>query len=199
MPVNRSREYRSTKSLPRLWTILLVGGLAIVFAYALRPTPPATGNKLSTLQLQGLVGATGVISREDLLGKVVLINFWGTWCGPCRMELPHLVELNQRLADQSDFRFLPVSCGVEASSEQLELLQAETTAYLEQAGFDLPVYADADAVTRSSVLRDAQLDGFAYPTTILLDRAGVIRGVWRGYRPGSEKQMETTIQSLLKA
>lgn len=191
------RESLIPKSLGRLAAILLVGGVAVAMAYLMRPPQPATGKKLGTLELQGLVGAEGPLSLNDLAGKVVLINFWGTWCGPCMIEFPHLVKLQQRFSDNPDFRFLPVSCAASVSMESESDLRSQTEAYLQGSSFDLPVYFDPEGLTRQAVLRDAELDFFAFPTTILLDRSGTIRYVWPGYRPGVEKEMEAAIKSLL--
>jgi len=60
---------------------------------------------------------------------------------------------------------------------------------------DLPTYADPRSVARAAVDAVAGFDG--YPTTLILDRQGVIRGVWVGYAPGAERQMQRLIEQLL--
>src|SRR5690606_2449051 len=106
------------------------------------------------------------LTLADLQGKVALVNFWGTWCPPCRAELPHLAKLRQKLADRSDFHLLAVSCG-EGGPEDLMELEVSTRVYLEHAKIDLPTYADPDKKTRNAFDSVSGLKG--YPTTFLLD------------------------------
>ncbi|GAB4129300.1 TlpA family protein disulfide reductase [Thermopirellula anaerolimosa] len=155
---------------------------------------PGVGKTLSTIALKPLTGGGGPVQAGDLQGKVVLLNFWGTWCPPCRQEFPHLAALAQRYEYRPEFRFLSVSCG-SGDRENVEKLRSETRAFLQKEGVDMSVYYDPDAVTRRSV--DAAAGFRGYPTTVLLDSGGVIRGMWVGYYPGVEKEIERAIAKLL--
>ncbi|NLX98567.1 MAG: TlpA family protein disulfide reductase [Rhodopirellula sp.] len=161
----------------------------------LREKQGGVGKPLSALQLHPLTGAAEPVTLAELHGKVVLVNFWGTWCPPCRAEIPHLAKLRTKLIDRSDFRLLAVSCG-EGGPEDLVELEAATQAYLEHARIDLPTYADPERTTRGAFDHAAGLNGF--PTTFLLDREGVIRAVWEGYAPGLVDTMEARVLELLR-
>ncbi len=175
-----------------LLAILLYGYLPKI--QALREKQEGVGQPLPALRLQPLTGAGEPVALAELKGKVALVNFWGTWCPPCRAEIPHLAKLRQDLADRPDFQLLAVSCG-EGGEEDLMELEAATQAYLEHAEIDLPAYADPTMTTRNAFDQVAGIKG--YPTTFLLDREGVIRAVWEGYAPGLVDKMEQRVRDLL--
>ncbi len=187
--------------------ILIVGLFAILLVWALRPEKqfgsgvhhPAVGRAMGSFQLARLVGDTVPVSSEDLRGEVVLINFWGTWCPPCMMEFPHLVEMNDRLKSDKRFRFVPVVCGPGGAEVPAEQLQTTTAAYLAKLETELDVYRDPGSGIRVSLMKSAQLPGFVFPTTILLDRDGTIAGLWEGYAPNLETEMEAAIKALLNS
>lgn len=154
----------------------------------------AVGRALPRLELVGLTGDADRITLADLAGKVALVNFWGVWCPPCREELPHIAELHQRYAKRSDVSILAVSCP-RGLNEDIEQLRRETERHLNVNRIDLPTYADPNQVTR---LAFDELERFSgYPTTILIDRGGIVRAVWVGYRPGVEREMQRQIETLL--
>ncbi len=155
---------------------------------------PAVGKTLSGIELQPLTGSGDPVTEANLQGKVVLLNFWGAWCPPCRQEFPHLMTIVDRYASRPEFRFLSVSCGA-GIDEDVDQLRSETTAFLEKQRTTLQTYHDAGAATRQAVDRTAGFQG--YPTTILLDGKGVIRGMWTGYYPGVEKEIDRAIAKLL--
>jgi len=157
---------------------------------------PAIGRTLPDLELQGLGNGASDVTLDDLKGNVALINFWGTWCPPCRVELPHIAKLGQAYADRKDFRLLAVSCGPPGQVENRAQLARVTLDYLASQNIDMPVRADLGETTRRAV--DMALGGMqGYPTTILLDRNLTIRAVWVGYASGSEHEMSRQIQRLL--
>jgi thiol-disulfide isomerase/thioredoxin len=155
----------------------------------------AIGQRLPRLELQPLIGDGGPIALADLAGKVVLVNFWGTWCPPCRMEFPHIAAMERKFRDNPDFKLLAVSCS-QGVREDLPQLRADTAAFLRQQGVEMPIYADPDGISRIAYDNVGGWEG--YPTTLILDRQSVIRGVWVGYYPGTERQMEEMVESLLQ-
>ena len=156
----------------------------------------AVGSKLTVLELQPLTGEARPISLDDLQGKVTLINFWGPWCGPCAIEFPHLMEVEQHFRSHPDFLFLSVSSNPDARDERG--LAESTLEFLKQQQATIPTFRDPDGKSTIALIQSAKFEGFGYPTTLVLDRAGTIRGVWIGYRPGDERGVRRTIEQLLR-
>ena len=184
-------------SASQLPIILAIGAIVIGLAFFLRPAPHPAGVPLSGLQLEPLVGDVAPLRLSDLKGQVTLINFWGTWCGPCRIELPELVALNERHKANPDFRFIPVSCPPGRDIE-FEQLQSATEAFYLENDFGLTAYYDPGGVTRMTLMQDLELAGFSFPTTVLVDREGAVQALWIGYQPGTEAQMEKTVKKFLR-
>lgn len=195
-PEKLSAKERYSGMGSRLFFILCGGAFLIVVAYLVRPPSTPLHVPLDELHFEPLVGTTEPLELTDLSGKVVLINFWGTWCGPCRIEFPHLVEMNQRLKSESEFQFVSVSCSP-GGADRYEVLQQPTEQYLRSEEFDLPVHFDPGAMTLRTIAEALKLRSVDFPMTILLDRDGVVRQHWGGYRAGLELEMERTIQDLL--
>jgi thiol-disulfide isomerase/thioredoxin len=158
-----------------------------------RPTHPAEGRVMGSLPIVSLDDAT--IPVPSLTGKVTLLNFWGTWCPPCRRELPTLVRLAERLADKPGFQLVAVSCGG-GGPDDLEELTGDTRRFLESQKLAIEAWGDPDGFTRMA-FTDAY--GFnAFPTTYLVGPDATIRRVWTGYRAGDEADMATAVLGLLK-
>ncbi len=91
-----------------------------------------TGQEVPDFVLEGRAGQQ--ISAKDLRGKVVLINFFAAWCGPCMKELPHVQkEIYEKYKDDPDFRLLVI--GREHSSEEMDLFK-------QKKGFDFDLFPD---------------------------------------------------------
>jgi thiol-disulfide isomerase/thioredoxin len=133
--------------------------------------------------LNGLDGRAVRLS-ETGAGKVVLLNFWATWCVPCAKELPHL----QRLQDLYGPRGLLVLAVNTDGPDR----RAVVSTFVSRYGYTMPVLLDA----RSDIvaLFNPKLD---LPYTVLLDRSGRIRFAHQGYSPGDERLMEREIKALL--
>jgi thiol-disulfide isomerase/thioredoxin len=189
------------------WWLLLALGVAVVLLLTSRGRSPShnfgspdqkgIGEKFLGWQLQPLTGDSHPLSSQETQGHVVLMNFWGTWCPPCRAEFPHIAELARRFSTNPELVVAAVSCGGDGNDSRLEPLREETAQFLDRVKSELPTYADQDAITRQKLMSLIQFDG--YPTTVVLDRDGTIRGVWVGYEPGTEKKMERLVDELLLA
>ena len=103
---------------------------------------------------------------SEYRGKVVLINFWASWCGPCRQELPKLEELRQ-LHDEYDFVLLSINID-EEPEKALRLAK--------KLGISFPVLFDSE----KQVSKLYEID--AMPMTVLIDRNGDVRYLHRGYK-----------------
>jgi peroxiredoxin len=119
---------------------------------------------------------------SEYRGDVVLINFWATWCGPCRQEMPLLDELYTRY-QRVGFNLLGVNID-DDSSRAMRMV--------DELGVHFPVLFDADKEV--SKLYDVE----AMPVTVLVDREGKVRHVHHGYKPGYEEKYLDQIRSLLR-
>ena len=130
-----------------------------------------------------------------LSGKITLLNFWGTWCPPCRQELPGLARLASRLKDEPRFQLIAVSCGG-GNRDDLDQLRSETEAFLASTRIALSPWADPTGNTR---LRFTKAFGFrAYPTTYLIGSDQKILAIWTGYSPSVETQIAQSVARSLK-
>ena len=130
-----------------------------------------------------------------LSGKITLLNFWGTWCPPCRQELPGLARLASRLTDEPRFQLIAVSCGG-GNRDDLDQLRSETEAFLASTRIALSPWADPTGNTR---LRFTKAFGFrAYPTTYLIGSDQKILAIWTGYSPSVETQIAQSVARSLK-
>lgn len=124
----------------------------------------------------------GEVTLDQLRGEVVMINFWATWCGPCREEMPHLEALHQRY---SDLGFTLLGVNVEEDSRLSDQFLAETP-----VSFDILF----DPQNGVSDLYDV----IAMPSTVLVDREGNMRFIHHGYKAGYENEYQTQVRALLR-
>ncbi len=119
---------------------------------------------------------------QEQRGQVVLVNFWASWCGPCKQEMPHLNRLYDKYR-ASGFVLLGVNIDDDPRA---------ATATAARMGLRFPVLLDADkAVSRL-------YDLGSMPATVLIDRDGRVRYLHRGYRDGVEDDYERQIRELVK-
>jgi peroxiredoxin len=123
-----------------------------------------------------------VVSLADLKGEVVMVNFWATWCGPCRKEMPHLEALHQRY---SDLGFTLLGVNVEEDSSGADKFLAETPV-------SFPILFDPG--NEVSKLYEV----VAMPSTVMIDRNGNMRYIHHGYQDGYENEYQTQIRALLR-
>ncbi|HZV93701.1 MAG TPA: TlpA disulfide reductase family protein [Caldimonas sp.] len=119
---------------------------------------------------------------QEQRGRVVMVNFWATWCGPCRQEMPQLNRLYEKY-HAAGFVLLGVNVDDDTAKA------AEVAAKL---GVTFPVLLDTDKAV--SKLYDLS----TMPSTVLIDRDGKVRYVHRGYLTGYEDSYEKQIRELLK-
>jgi peroxiredoxin len=130
-----------------------------------------------------LKSSTGENLRlSEYRGEVVMVNFWATWCGPCRQEMPLLDELYQRY-ERVGFNLL----GVNIDDDSRKAMKM-----IEELGVNFPVLFDS----RKEVSRLYEVE--AMPVTVLIDREGNVRYVHHGYKPGYEEKYLDQVRSLLR-
>lgn len=127
------------------------------------------------------------VRSEDLEGSVIVLDFWGSWCGPCRMELPHFQEMYEKYRDRG-----VVFYGVNWERVDRSRRKATALAYLEQHGFDFPNVYDLD----DSAAQKFQVASF--PTVYLIDHTGKIRYRNIGFTESISDIMSLQIESLLE-
>jgi peroxiredoxin len=144
------------------------------------PAPVDRGGEAPPFELPR-VGATGSVSLSSLRGKVVLLNFWATWCKPCEDELPAMERLHQALSG-SDFELVAVS--VDADPEPV-------LRFRERLGLDFTLLLDAD----QRVARIYQT--FRFPESLLIGRDGVILERYVGPKDWDASAYVARIRDLL--
>jgi len=130
-----------------------------------------------------------------LAGKITLLNFWGTWCPPCRQELPGLARLASRLSGESRFQLIAVSCGGGARDD-LDQLRGDTADFLTSTGIKISPWADPSGATRLNFTE--AFDFRAYPTTYLIGPDRKVLAIWTGYSPSVETQIAQSVARSLK-
>jgi cytochrome c biogenesis protein CcmG/thiol:disulfide interchange protein DsbE len=182
---------------PGLWLLVVAG--AILGCQHSSPPHPAVGRRvgpLPILPIATLVGrdAASRPAPPRLDGRVTLLNFWGTWCPPCRRELPGLARLAGRLASEPRFQLVAVSCGAGDADE----IALETVDFLARQRFVPPLEAWVFGDGLGATVFSQAYGLAAFPTTYLIGPDGRVRRVWEGYRPRDEAEMAAAIVELLK-
>lgn len=122
------------------------------------------------------------VSLAQLKGRVVMLNFWASWCGPCRQEMPLLDQMHKRY---SALGFTLVGVNVDANSKDAE-------EWLSKTPVSFPVLFDRESKV------SAMYDVKAMPSTVFIDRKGNVRYLHKGYKPGDEGEYLNQIRALLK-
>ena len=156
-------------------------GLALsVFAATSLASSGLEGQQAPDFALKSSTGEN--LRLSEYRGDVVMINFWATWCGPCRQEMPLLDELYTRY-QRVGFNLL----GVNIDDDSRRAMQM-----VDELGVSFPVLFDA----RKEVSKLYDVD--AMPVTVLVDREGNVRHVHHGYKPGYEEKYLDEVRSLLR-
>ncbi len=173
---------RNFSLLPSLRHAAALCALALSALGASAATAPAAA-AVATAPDFTLHAADGRNVRlDELRGQVVLVNFWATWCGPCRAEMPRLDGLYRKYG-KSGFVLLGVN---------IDDNPATALATAQKLGVSFPILLDTDKkVSKLYNLTDM-------PSTVVIDRDGKMRFLHRGYRDGVEADYDQQIRGLLK-
>jgi peroxiredoxin len=139
------------------------------------------GELAPNFQLRDLNGR--MVALSDLRGKVVLLNFWATWCGPCRVEMPAMEQLYQTFP-RKDFEILAVSTDAQGV--------AITRPFQQENHLTFPILHDSDF--RVGLTYGAR----SLPMTFMVDRQGVIRHQVFGARDWGAPEAQQLVQMLMK-
>ncbi len=126
--------------------------------------------------------AGGNTRLADLRGTAIMINFWASWCGPCRQELPILNNLYKQYKDMG---FVILGVNIDNDPALADKL-------LKDIKVDFPILLDPE----NKVAENYKVD--TMPSSVFIDRNGNARMLHRGYEPGREKQYEDMIRKLVR-
>lgn len=167
-----NNAYRSIKRL-MLASLCALATLSGVHASAANPAAP-------DFTLPGKAG--DAIALAKLKGQVVMVNFWASWCGPCRTEMPLMDQIYKKYSAAG---FTLVGVNVDTDS-------ADAQKFLSQVPVSFPIAFDRD--NKVSKLYDVS----AMPSSVFIDRKGNVRALHRGYKAGDENDYLAQIRSLLR-
>ena len=139
----------------------------------------AVGQVAPPVQLPQLSGA-GDVSLESLRGKVVYLDFWASWCGPCRISFPILNQLRQELGPK----------GFEVLAINLDEAEPDARKFLSEVPADFPIVRDAEGVTPKT------FGVLGMPTGYLIDRQGTVREIHQGFRKSDAETLRAAIVAL---
>ena len=164
-----------SRSLPRLLTACLISLVCVSLTGAASVKGPAPNFTLKSLSGKNL-------KLSEMTGNVVLINFWASWCGPCREEMPLLNALHKKYAPLG---FTVLGVNVEEDMEG-------AMNFLGHVPVDFPILLDnTNKVSK-------QYKVVAMPTTVVVDRDGNMRYLHEGYKPGDEKKYRQMVKKLVR-
>lgn len=144
-------------------------------ALALSKNEPAPGFTLKS-------NSGGNVKLSELRGQVVMVNFWASWCGPCRQEMPLLDALHQRYRNLG---FTVLGVNVEEDP-------AAARDLLEDVPVTFPILFDS----KNQVSEAYEVD--AMPSTVIVDRDGNVRYIHKGYVPGDENKYQEVVRALIR-
>jgi peroxiredoxin len=159
---------------------ILLGAILVIFTTSSVASSSLEGQAAPDFVLKSASGEN--LRLSEYRGDVVLINFWATWCGPCRQEMPLLDDLYARY-QRVGFNLL----GVNIDDDSRRAMQM-----VQELGVSFPVLFDESKEV--SKLYEVE----AMPVTVLVDRRGMVRHVHHGYKPGYEEKYMTEIRTLLR-
>ncbi len=139
------------------------------------------GDSAPLFKAKSLTGGN-VVELRSFRGKVVYLDFWASWCGPCRKSLPELNKLRAELAGR-DFEVVAVNLDENAE---------DGLGFLKQFPVDYPIAADSSGKLPEAYGVEAM------PTSYIIDQQGVVRMVHAGYRDGDIAEIKAKVLQLLK-
>jgi peroxiredoxin len=165
---------------PNTGILQTLGATLVLCAAASAHADISMGAPAPAFQLNAAAG--NPVTSGDLKGQVVLINFWASWCGPCRQEMPILEQLYHKYKP-AGFTLLGVN--VEPDSK-------DAAGFLKATPVTFPILFDTD----SKVSKLYNVTGM--PSTVILDRKGNVRYIHHGYKPGDESEYLDQIRTLMR-
>jgi peroxiredoxin len=138
------------------------------------------GQKAPDFTLKTMAGKN--LNLVEQRGNILLINFWASWCAPCRKEMPELQALQEKYQD----------LGFSVWGINVEQENQAGRKFLADLNLTFPIFFDAKN-TLSATYQVA-----AMPTSVIIDRNGIVRFIFRGYKSGYEKKYAKAIKQLIR-
>lgn len=145
---------------------------------------PPIAEKVAQAQMKNLDGTTSKVA--DMKGKVLLLNMWATWCGPCRGEMPALVKMQDEHREKG-FEIIGLNTDDGDTKEMIDKFAAEM-----KLNYKL-VWAPTEM--QSALLKISNFGGI--PQSFIVDRDGKLRGVFRGGGANEVKKMEELVAQIV--
>ncbi len=156
--------------------------LAVCLFMSLNVAQAATGIKVAAPDFTLPSSSGSNVRLSELKGEVILLNFWASWCGPCRVEMPSLNKLHNKY---KSIGFKVIGVNVEESNTNAKV-------FLKENKVSFPILWDK----KNKVSKQYHVS--AMPTTVLIDRDGKIRYIHKGYQAGDEKIYKKVIKQLIR-
>ena len=154
--------------------------LASFFFIATSASALELGQVAPDFTLKSMAGTN--LNLAEQRGKIIVINFWASWCGPCRKEMPVLQKFYEKYQD----------LGVSVWGVNVEQENQAGRDFLADLKLTFPILFDET----NTISANYQVE--AMPTTIIIDRDGVVRYAFQGYKPGYEKKYAKAIKKLIR-
>lgn len=176
------RLFGLIKNLPRVLGIALAGLLAL----SLDTTAIADDQGMSIpapdFTLPVIANGDGSLAMEDLEGSVVYLDFWASWCGPCRLSLPALDAIYQELQDR----------GLVVAAITVDAVEEDALDFLERYPVSYPIAFDNSGDVPTAFAVNGMPSGY------LIDRSGNVRAVHVGFKRGDEVALRDEIIAMLE-
>ncbi len=136
------------------------------------------------------------ISLADYKGKVVVLDFWATWCSPCKSSFPGMQQAVTRYKDDKDVAFLFID-----TREKVANYQQLASDFLTENHYTFKVLYDDMNLdgTKSKLYKEYKLEGFGIPAKFIVDREGIVRFEKIGYMPGkSDEDLANEVADMVE-
>jgi thiol-disulfide isomerase/thioredoxin len=160
--------------------LLKIISCLVIALLSLNVSAVQIGQKAPSFTLPTLDGS-GQLSLADYKGKVVFIDFWASWCPPCRKSLPLIDKMREELPRE---KFEVIAINVDEDSE-------DGLGFLQQVPVSYPVGADVEGAVPS------KYGVMGMPTSLLIDESGVVRYIHEGFAESDMQTIRNVVKTLL--